>query len=143
MDKVSIVSHTRPITQLVYNLEGDLLFSSGKDKRAMVYAAATGKRLGTYDGHSGAINYMTVTSDSTILLTASADYTIRAWRVKTGECLHIFQHDAPVFALALNEGETQLVSVSGPFSTAPAHMNFWDFDKTGQRCMFSRISWTK
>ena len=47
--------HERAITQIRYNLEGDLLFSCAKDPQPNVWYSINGERLGTYKGHSGAV----------------------------------------------------------------------------------------
>ena len=47
--------HERSITQIKYNRVGDLLFSSAKDNRPTVWFTINGERLGTYNGHGGAV----------------------------------------------------------------------------------------
>ena len=47
--------HTRAITQVRYNRDGDLLFSVAKDHKPTVWFSFNGERLGTYDGHTGAV----------------------------------------------------------------------------------------
>lgn len=47
--------HERSITQIKYNQEGDLLFSVAKDNTPTVWYSVNGERLGTYDGHNGAV----------------------------------------------------------------------------------------
>lgn len=47
--------HERAITQIKYNRMGDLLFSSAKDTKPTVWYSLNGERLGTYNGHGGAI----------------------------------------------------------------------------------------
>ena len=47
--------HERAITQIKYNRDGDLLFSVAKDHKPTVWFSANGERLGTYNGHSGAV----------------------------------------------------------------------------------------
>lgn len=47
--------HERAITQIKYNKDGDLLFSVAKDVKPTVWFSANGERLGTYNGHSGAV----------------------------------------------------------------------------------------
>ena len=47
--------HERAITQIKYNRDGDLLFSVAKDNKPTVWFSANGERLGTYNGHGGAV----------------------------------------------------------------------------------------
>ena len=47
--------HERSITKIRYNREGDLLFSTAKDNKPTVWYSLNGERLGTYDGHNGAV----------------------------------------------------------------------------------------
>ena len=51
MKPISLHGHERSITQIIYNREGDLLFSSAKDQNPNVWYSINGERLGTYDGH--------------------------------------------------------------------------------------------
>lgn len=52
---LSLNGHERSITKIRYNLEGDLLFSSSKDNTPNVWYTINGERLGTFDGHTGAV----------------------------------------------------------------------------------------
>ena len=47
--------HERSITQIRYNIDGDLLFSVAKDNRPTVWFSSNGERLGTFNGHGGAV----------------------------------------------------------------------------------------
>ena len=52
---IALFGHERSITQIKYNREGDLLFSTAKDTTPGVWYSVNGERLGTFDGHSGAV----------------------------------------------------------------------------------------
>ena len=52
--------HERPVVYLKYNRDGDLIFSASKDRRVTAWFSENGKRLGTYEGHDGAINCLDV-----------------------------------------------------------------------------------
>jgi translation initiation factor 3 subunit I len=52
---ILLQGHTRSLTMVRYNREGDLLFSSSKDPTPTVWYTHNGERLGTYDGHTGAV----------------------------------------------------------------------------------------
>lgn len=55
MRPIMVKGHTRPLTMLKYNREGDLLFSTGKDHTPSVWYSDNGERIGTYDGHCGTV----------------------------------------------------------------------------------------
>lgn len=55
MRPILLQGHTRSLTQIKYNKEGDLLFSVSKDKVANVWYSHNGERLGTYNGHVGSV----------------------------------------------------------------------------------------
>ena len=54
MDLLSL-SSLSPTLSIRYNLEGDLLFSVAKDSKPTVWYSSNGERLGTFNGHNGAI----------------------------------------------------------------------------------------
>lgn len=55
MRPILLQGHTRALTQIKYNREGDLLFTVSKDKVANVWYSHNGERLGTYTDHQGSI----------------------------------------------------------------------------------------
>jgi WD40 repeat protein len=50
MRPLALKGHTRPITRVRLNQEGDILFSSAKDKHICVWYTENGERIGTYEG---------------------------------------------------------------------------------------------
>ena len=52
---IMVKAHTRPLTMVKYNREGDLLFTTGKDHTPSLFYADNGERIGTYDGHNGTV----------------------------------------------------------------------------------------
>jgi len=86
MKPVLLQGHERSITQIRFNAEGDLLFSASKDPTPNVWFTANGERLGTFNGHQGAIWSIDVSYDSKIFVTGAADMTLKLWDVNTGTC---------------------------------------------------------
>lgn len=84
MKPLLLHGHERSITQIKYNKEGDLLFSSAKDNRPTVWYSVNGERLGTYNGHGGAVWCLDPRWDSKYLLTGSADNSAKLWDIETG-----------------------------------------------------------
>ncbi len=96
MRPIVLMGHERPLTQVKYNREGDLLFTCSKDISASVWYSNNGERLGTLDGHMGSI--WSIDSDHTSLycVTGSADYTIKVWTLMNGQCVQTWNCPVPV-----------------------------------------------
>eukprot|EP00695_Tsukubamonas_globosa_P000417 TRINITY_DN1316_c0_g1_i1.p1 TRINITY_DN1316_c0_g1~~TRINITY_DN1316_c0_g1_i1.p1 ORF type:complete len:344 (-),score=87.34 TRINITY_DN1316_c0_g1_i1:45-1076(-) len=104
--------HSRPITFLKYNRDGDLLFVSAKDNAPSVWFTDNGERLGTFKGHGGAVWCLDVDYETRRLITASGDQTARLWDVQTGTCLFTFPHRTAVRSCAFATGDKQFVTVT-------------------------------
>ena len=87
MKPILLQAHERSLTKVLYNKDGDLLFTASKHNLPNVWWSINGERLGTYNGHNGAVWDMAVSSDSTKLITASADQSCIVWDCETGKCI--------------------------------------------------------
>uniref|UniRef100_A0A1B6CTR3 Serine-threonine kinase receptor-associated protein n=1 Tax=Clastoptera arizonana TaxID=38151 RepID=A0A1B6CTR3_9HEMI len=96
MKPISLHGHERSITQIKYNREGDLLFSCAKDHNSNVWYSLNGERLGTYNGHNGALRCLDVNWDTTRLMTGSADDNCILWDVETGSEIGRFSNESSV-----------------------------------------------
>ncbi|CAP61703.1 uncharacterized protein PODANS_4_2730 [Podospora anserina S mat+] len=112
MRPILLSGHERALTQVKYNREGDLLFSTAKDQHICAWFAHNGERLGTYQGHQGAIWTVDVDPTSTIIASGSADNTIRLWEVKTGKLLKTWDFPTAVKRVEFNEDGTKLLGVT-------------------------------
>jgi len=116
MRPIQLGGHSRPITSVKINRDGDLLFTTSKDQSIMVWYMSNGERLGTYDGHTGAIFDWDVDFDSKYGLSAGADMFMGLWRVETGKNLRLIMPHEPyrVTAVSWNCGCKQFaVAVLG------------------------------
>ena len=90
--------HSKPVTRVRVNRDGDLLFTSAKNSSPCVWFVENGERVGTYEGHQvravflsqrrrqGAVSDLDVSWDSRVLITAGGgDETVRIWDVETGQ----------------------------------------------------------
>lgn len=96
MKPLMLHGHERAITQIKYNREGDLLFSCSKDPIPNVWYSINGERLGTFDGHNGAVWCIDVNWDSTKVVTGAADAKCGFWDLETGTCLTMIDTDTSV-----------------------------------------------
>lgn len=96
MKPILLNGHTRSLTKIKYNREGDLLFSVSKDQSPNVWYSHNGERLGTYDGHTGTVWCVDISYDSKVLLTGSADNSAKIWDVYSGKLLHSLETNTSV-----------------------------------------------
>ncbi len=76
--------HERSITQIKYNRDGDLLFSSAKDNHPCVWYSINGERLGTYEGHQGVVWAIDVDWETKKFMSGAGDNMLIIWDVQTG-----------------------------------------------------------
>lgn len=102
----------RSLNQIKFNSDGDLLFSVAKDKIVCAWWSANGERLGTYQGHQGAIWTVDVSPNTVLLATGSADNTVRLWNIKTGECVKVWDFPTAVKRVAFSPDGSKLLAVT-------------------------------
>ncbi|KAG7265354.1 hypothetical protein CRUP_027079 [Coryphaenoides rupestris] len=88
--------HHQSITQIKYNREGDLLFSVAKDTVVNGWYSVNGERLGTYNGHTGAVWCVDCDWDTKNVLTGSADNSCRLWDCETGKQMALLETSSAV-----------------------------------------------
>jgi len=125
MRPLLLKGHERPLTQVKFNREGDLLFTTAKDKRPTVWRADTGERLGTYNGHNGAVWGADMTYDSSRLLTGSADNSAMLWDTASGKRLHQWTHKSPVRAIAFSPGDSIVTAATAKLMGQQAQIYFY------------------
>jgi translation initiation factor 3 subunit I len=134
---VQLGGHKRPITVVMYNYDGDLIFTASKDSsmaagdsNITLWLVETGERVGTYQGHSGAVTSLDITRDSRFLLSGSADGTVRVWEALTGAQVAVVNTDgnAPCQSVAWAEGEREFAVVTNKFSAYEPKVRVYGFD---------------
>jgi len=88
---IQLAAHQRPITRIRISRDGDLVFSTSKDGKAMAWFTADGMRLGTYEGHNGALYDFDVDFETEYCLTAGADCAFGLWKACTGELVRLIE----------------------------------------------------
>jgi len=135
MRPIQLFGHTRPITIVKYNREGDLLFTAARDITPMVWYSDNGERLGSYDGHQGAVYSLDVNRDSSRLITGSADYTVRVWDVQTGQELYKFNHKTPVRSVKFALGDNLMLTTTEPVMGYSGHVQVHNFYQDSEDIM--------
>ena len=73
MNVIQMKGHEKPIMKLKYNRDGDLLFCASQDYKVSCWDSQTGIRIGTFNGHNGRVNDISISDDSEYLLSASQE----------------------------------------------------------------------
>lgn len=118
--------HERSITQIKYNQEGDLLFSVAKDNQPTVWYSVNGERLGTYDGHNGAVWCIDVSYDARHVLTGSADNTARLWDCETGAQLAEIKNYSSVRTCGFSYSGRQVMISTDKQMGKPCEIQLYD-----------------
>lgn len=120
--------HERPLTQVKYNREGDLIVSCAKDLQPCLWLADDGTRIGTFEGHNGAVWSCEFDLESTRLITSSADQTVRIWDLPTGQELHQIKMGEPCRSCALSVGQQLLAFTTDSFMGSPPQIHLVNVD---------------
>jgi len=112
MRPILLQGHERALTQIKYNRDGDIIFSTAKDQHICAWFAHNGERLGTYHGHQGALWTVDVDPTSTLIASGAADNTVRLWDIKSGKCLKVWEFNTAVKRVEFNEDGSQLLAVT-------------------------------
>lgn len=132
MRPILLNGHGRSMTLIKYNADGDILFTISKDKAAAAWWSDTGERIGTYEGHNGAVWDLDVSADSTMLVTGSGDSSAIIWNTQTGAALTQLHHDGPVHCVALSEGGKMLITVSKELTGGMYQLRLYEIDASLQ-----------
>lgn len=122
------MGHERSLTQVKFNREGDLLFSTAKDSSASIWYSSNGERLGTLEGHQGTIWSIDVDSKTFLCATGSADLTIRLWRAETGENVYKWETSSPVRRVAFSPDNSKLLAVTDKVMGSKGAISIYDIN---------------
>ncbi|KAJ2044891.1 translation initiation factor eIF3 subunit, partial [Coemansia sp. S16] len=104
--------HERPLTQIKYNRDGDLLMTVSKDKVANLWYSHNGEHIGCYIGHLGALWTIDCNKTSTLVITGAADNTARLWHAETGRMLHTWELPTAVKRVEFSHDDQYVLMVT-------------------------------
>jgi translation initiation factor 3 subunit I len=93
MRPLVLKGHSKPIKDLLFNKENDLLLSASTDRLVTLWSAEYGERIGTYY-HEAAVYSMSLTDDSKYLLTGDSIGGVYLWEANTGNLLKKIQMES-------------------------------------------------
>ncbi|KAK6906243.1 eukaryotic translation initiation factor 3 subunit I [Kwoniella sp. B9012] len=135
MKPIILQGHERSLTQIVFNSEGDLLFSASKDSVVNAWFTSNGERLGTFGGikgdggHNGTVWTVAVDSQTRFLITGAADNTMKLWEIATGKCLFTWEFLTAVKRVAWNEDDDTILSITEQRSGQPSIIRIYKINR--------------
>eukprot|EP00461_Guttulinopsis_vulgaris_P001772 UN01772 len=121
-----LVGHSRDITHVTFNRDGDLLFTCSKDGTVQVWRTKDGTRIGSYDC-SGAVQSCDPTARSEFLVAASGDGTARVFEIETGKMIAEYDHASPVRHATWAIANEMFAVVQNNGKKNPSRVVIWDF----------------
>lgn len=95
MRPLFLYAHTRPLTCVLLNRDGDILFTAGKDANLVAWYTDKGSRIGCYPCGKGVVWNCDCTFDSSRLICSSADQKVKIFDVTTGTLLNEIEEGGP------------------------------------------------
>jgi len=120
------------MTKVMFNRDDDLVFTAAADNMVCVWDSETGERLGTYEGHTGAVFDIDVDYRSQFLLSGSGDSTVRLWEVGTGKQLQLFKTPVRVSSVQWACGDKLFLATSPQFLQTRACVHIYNNPQSKQ-----------
>jgi translation initiation factor 3 subunit I len=109
-----------------------------------VWFSHNGERLGTYNGHSGAVwtvhvnrnffyLFILIVATSTLLATGSADNTMKLWNVQDGTCLHTWEFPTAVKRVEFSSDGSMLLAVTEQRMGYSGSVDVFEVNVDGER----------
>ena len=95
MKPIVLQGHSRPIKDIKFNKEGDLLFTGSVDRLLNVWTSETGERIGTFVQKAAVSNFC-ITEDSKYLVSGDTTGNIYIWDIYAGQKIKEFEGDPTV-----------------------------------------------
>jgi WD40 repeat protein len=111
---ITFPDHQQPVYAVTAKADGKLGFSVGEDNQLRTWnATGEGKQVRASGGHGGAIFKVVANPKQPLLVTCSADKTVRVWNADNGAAVRTLSgHTDWVYAVAVSPDGNQIVSGS-------------------------------
>jgi len=128
MRPILLKGHDGPLTCVRYSKDGDLLFTTCRRGRINLWYSDDGERIGTFNSGAkpGAVMYVDVNFNSSILASASMDQTARLWDVETGKKLSEFELQAGSRCVSIASGDKMLAVIQDPYQDQQSCVKIFD-----------------
>jgi WD40 repeat protein len=97
---------------VAFSHDSKLSVSGSWEGKVYVYDSGTGTRLQTLVGHTDYITSVALSADTTRVVSASENHTIKIWDLDTGACLLTVDVERPSHAISFDSVASNLPGVS-------------------------------
>lgn len=99
---IDIGEHESSVKGSVYALsvQGSIMASGGPESIVRLWDPKSGKRITNFVGHTDNVRDILITEDSSTVMTASSDQTVKVWSISAGRCMRtLSMHTDSVWSL--------------------------------------------
>src|SRR5579863_4579034 len=82
-----LTGHTDGVRSVAWSPDGRMILSGSRDRTLILWDAATGERIRTFEGHDGGVTAVAFSPDGKSALSGSQDKTVILWEIETGKLL--------------------------------------------------------
>jgi WD40 repeat protein len=119
--------HKNPVWSIAFSPDGRYAAAGvWAENIVTLWDIETGRLVREFVGHNDWVNSVAFSPDGHYIISGSSDHTLRLWRVETGECLQLMQHDGNHSVRSVAFSPNGRYAVSGGDET----LRLWDL-KTG------------
>lgn len=123
--------HTKPITAVKFNFDGDLLFTASAEKVVNVWYSLSGERIGSFDTKA-AVRTIDITNNSDHLIVGTNVGFLEIFKIDGGKRLGFLSMDARILTVQLSYGDKQLLTLVEWYSgskNGTTEILIYDFDE--------------
>ena len=112
MRPLVLKGHSKPIKDLQFNKDNDLLFSASSDRLITLWSSEYGERIGTYQ-HDAAVYTMSIDDTSKYLISGDSTGCFYIWEASNGTLIHkLLMPNVPSVRSVNFNYQNDLVSIS-------------------------------
>ena len=130
MKPLVLKGHSKPIKDLQFNKDNDLLFSASTDRLITLWSSEYGERIGTYL-HDAAVYTMSIDDTSKYLVSGDSTGCVYLWEASTGTIIHkLLMPNVPSIRSVNFNYQNDLISIAygGRTTKSESQIDIYKFD---------------
>ncbi|GIQ83365.1 hypothetical protein KIPB_004672 [Kipferlia bialata] len=125
IQRFNLTGHTRPISRVLFNKDGDLIFTTSLDSSVRVWRGDSGEPVCSVTIDS-AVSDLAVTADSKYFILSTSDHQVVIYELATGRRVRILEHsDYMIKGLSLGMGDEYVATYSTKVMGTGPSVTIW------------------